>query len=159
MKCALICCQCANPSSVPYKSVFSGLFSSSEATLVALQSPWRHRGERWGLTHWWDIWLCFRGYLNAFISFLCSWDGNEEMRPEEGAFARGVQVTLWAWLPWTCDNRGKRDFRAWAEGFLVSSGNKAQGQDETAKMEFRGEALGAPRLFMKLATWFLAAFS
>lgn len=38
-------------------------------------------------------------------------------------------------------------------------GNKAQGEDETAKMEFRGEALEAPRLFMKLATWFLAAFS
>lgn len=46
-----------------------------------------------------------------------------------------------------------------AEGFLVSSGNKAQEEDGTAKMEFRDEALEAPRVFIKLATWFLAAFS
>lgn len=55
--------------------------------------------------------------------------------------------------------RGQRDLRGRAEGFLVLSGNKAQGEEETAKTGFRGEALGGPRPHIKLATWFLAALS
>lgn len=105
----------------------------------------------------WDFWLCLRGYLNAFISFLCLWDGSEEMPPEEGGVCMaGTSHTLSmiAMNMWQ-----QREERFQGEGFLVLSGAKAQGEGETAKTEFRSEALEAPRLLMKLATWLLAAFS
>lgn len=82
------------------------------------------------------------------------------MQPEEGAFLQGGYKSH---FEHDCrehvTTEGREISGRERGGFLVWSGNKAQGEDETAKMEFRGEALEAPRLFMKLATWFLAAFS